>query len=930
MKRLYVLIVLILGVIGLYGCETSNFEKPSNVQISGTTVTWDAVKDAESYIVIINNQEHTVSVTTFDLATLNLPSGSYSVTVVAKKGTTLSIPSTAVTFVVESSGLTLSAPIVTLTGQLLSWPAVTNATGYQVIINSTVHNTTATSFDLSTLNLTTGTYVITVKATAGTTLSQASAPKNYTVISAENREILYGALLKVVNPSYEADMERSDFENDEEFETYERLTVMIYLYLDVAIAEGMNGVDMANMLTFMVELPEKMSNPQPTAIKTELDKLGTYGLTPELFTSFMMTLGNEFLQISLEEQEVRRVELNATVADFQSDLNALMISNDFTTLMQSLRPYVESYDLGLFDQLDENITDIDVFRLYWQIENYINYIQYQYGYENEYGDVLTDEYVYLFQTLLWNVYYENPTLFNKLVTGTSLDVLYQIGILVSDYQYANDEIIEIEQQIEMMEIVLEMMDTESAELRILIEEVMTYLETLYDAIPMTLLQDLETLMASGDVSVEEILVFKDEIVDILIETLPEESSFLRVYETLFTLAASMTDTNVTVLVGHADTLAALDYNTILLGLEFLGSVDAKLVNDIIVTVDGMVSEPIYDPEQSYYSEHDIDFVKLVDLIMLILNHIDGFVDDQQALIDTIEAIDVEPMVLDFAGFAVGIAKTQLEQEVDTDTFIIISGLLDEFLVELPNYIDFYELTVEMDVKLIDHILFTQGQMLKDLALFIETEEPSPEVVLDFVELMIDHVMDYRGLIRSDLDLDFVTKLVGLLKLPMQGVCTQTGIDQDCDALYNALKPGLIDLFMQILLIEEAFITELDAVTGIYDQIETWNIETDLGLMAHVVISLDHIMDTDKALFESLMDIVFTDILGLDPVKAITNMDDTQLSEIESDITAKLNDIDADLDYLAALNFAALTESQIEELRVFFDTLFEVNSTNPIQ
>lgn len=111
---------------------------------------------------------------------------------------------------------------------------------------------------------------------------------------------------------------------------------------------------------------------------------------------------------------------------------------------------------------------------------------------------------------------------------------------------------------------------------------------------------------------------------------------------------------------------------------------------------------------------------------------------------------------------------------------------------------------------------------------------------------------------------------------------------------------------------------------------TWDVEFDLGLMAHVVISLDHIMDSDKALFEDLMGIILTEIIGLDRVQSLLDLTETDLTELESTLQAKLDEVDADLDYLAALDFSTLSETQIGELRMFFDELFTISPQNPVQ
>lgn len=928
MKRMYALLVVLIGVIGLFGCESSTLGKPNNLKIAEHTLTWDAVKDAESYVVIINNQEYTVTTTTFDLSTLNLGNGTYSVYVVAKKGATLSMPSTSVNYVVTSGSTQLSVPIIQLTGHMLSWQPIQDATGYQVIVNGQIHSTTATIFDLSTLNLTAGVYNVTVKATSGTLLSQASAPKSYTVITVENRTLIYGNLMKAVNPTYVPDMKRTDFENDDEYSMYVRMNTMVNLYLDVAIAEGMTGNDMVNLLTFMVELPMKMSSPQPTLLKTEFDKLGTYGLTPDLFTTMIMTLGNEAMQFALEEQESQRVQLLARNQNYATELQAALASTNLQNFLLSLKPYADNaYDVDLLDAFTANAEDLDLFTIYYGMTEYANYIINGYGYQNMYGEYLTNEYIFLFQRILWNAYYaNNVALINSIANRSVLDPIYDIALLISDHQMDMEQLDSLEIQIEMMSVVLEMMSDQGEELRVILLEVTTYIKTLYTAIPMTMLTEFETLIQSGAVSMEELMIFKDEVVQILIDTLPAEASFKRFYETLMVMGGSMAGYDVSTLLTHSTSIAQLDRNSMLLGLKLLLAIDAEDVNAVIQITNGMFVGDYNDLGQAYIKER-INPNQVVELIMYVLEFMDEFVTDQKDLIDTIKAIDVDTIVIDYMTFAVGIAKSELQKEMTPDQFALVSELLDVFLAELPTYIDFYREIYSMDVTLIKHILATDGQMLKDLATFISNESMQPEDIFTFVEQMIDHIMDYRGLIRSEFDEAFVTKYIQLLKVPMMGVCIQGGIDDDCDGLFEAVKPGLIDLMVILLDFEETLMAELDALTNLYGQIESWEVSMDIGIMIQIVVLLDKLMDSDKALFLAAIETVLDDIIGTSPVMTLLNIDVLELAQIKQEAISMLNDIDAELDRLAALNFSQLTENDIEDIRTF---IFDYNLIDPIE
>lgn len=924
MKRIYFLFLMMLGAVALYGCEqNSTLGKPTNVTLTGDIVSWDAVTGAESYIVVVNGTEHVVTTTTFDLSTLNLPANTYTITVVAKKGTTLSSPSASVSYVVQGGGLTLSAPVVNLTGNILSWTAVPNALGYQVIVNTTTHTTNLTTFDLSTLNLTPGTYTITVKAVAGTVLSQASAPRTYTVISVENREVIYANLLKAIDPSYTPNMTENDFENEFEYNNYIRMKTMTNLYLDVALTEGMDAGQMVQMLSFMVDLPVVFENPQPSLLKQEFDKLGAYGMTPQVFASFVLSLGHEALSIALLDMQDNVEYYNDESLALLSEIGTLMTETPFTTMRSTLQAHVALEDQGLFSSFFYNIKKIDVSRVVNASKDYANALYYQYTPYLDYyyyGDE-TDQYIDLFIRIVQHAYQMNDTAFMTSMMSyypNLLDPLYDVYYKMSDMQFYEERIEELNRQIEMVNMIIEMLENEPEYVRTIIEEVGTYIQTVYQAIPATLVGDIEELLSSGQLSMEEVLILKDEVVQILIDTVPAESSFEIFYETLITMAGSMFGYNVTTLAGHADTMAKMQRNSTLLGLEFILSVDLDTINDVQAILDGMVTPGYYDEIDEYYYEGSTDPSKVAELIVYVLTYLDNFLTEQATLVSAIEAIDVTPMVVDFAGFVVSIAKTQLEDELDPAMFTKVSALLDEVVIQIPAYIDFYEMVYTMDKALIQHLIETEGAILFEVTTFIEDEEKSPETVLNFVEMMIDHVMDYRGLIRSDIDQAFVTAWVNLLKLPIQVACIQSGIDDDCDGIFEAVKPDVIQVILNVLELEEAVTAELDRVANIYTQINAWGVDIDTGLMIHVIISLDMVLDQKRTLIDNTIAIVIDDILGNENLQALLQITPQMIIEIETNLTDGINHIDSEADRIAGYAFNNLTPEQLDDIHHFFD------------
>jgi hypothetical protein len=925
MKRFYFLFLIFLGAVALYGCEqSSTLDKPTNVTLTGDVVSWDAVTGAESYIVVVNGTEHVTTVTTFDLSTLNLTSGNYTVTVVARKGTALSSPSTGITYVVQGSDITLTAPIVNLTGNILSWQAVTNATSYQIIVNGTVSTTTTqNTFDLSTLNLTAGSYAITVKATAGTVLSQASAIRNYTVISVENREVIYASLLSAINPTYAPNMTEDDFQNEFEYDMYVRMETMTNLYLDVALSEGMDPVQMVQMMSFMVELPVVFEDPQPSLLKEEFDKLGAYGMSPEVFASFVLSLGHEALGIALEEMQDNLAYYEDEILNKQAEISAWMGGTEFTTMRNALLAHVALEDQVLFGQFLMNLESIDVLRVINASKDYANALYYEYTPYLDYyyyGDE-TDQYIDLFFRIINHAKQMNDTAFMTSMISyypNLLDPIYDVYYEISDLAFFNERIEDIQRQIEMATIIIDMLENEPEYIRTIIEEVGTYIQTVYQAVPASLVEDIEALLESGELSMSEVLILKDEVVQILIDTIPAESSFEIFYETLITMAGSMFGYNVTTVAGHAGTMAQIQRNSTLLGLEFLLSIDETAINEFQAITDGMVTQGYYDEFEEMYYEGYTDPTKVAELIVFVLTYLDNFLTEQATLVSAIEAIDVTPMVVDFVGFGVAIAKTQLEDELDPALYAKVSMLLDELIIQLPNYIEFYELVYEMDKALIQHVVVTEGAFLFDIVDFIENDEKDPEMVLNFIELMVDHVMDYRGLIRSDIDQTFVTAWVNTMKLPMMGACIEGGIDDDCDAIFEDIKPHLIEVILNVLELEEAVMTELDGVTNIYAQINLWGVEFETGLMIHVILSLDEVMDQKRALIDETIAIIIDDILGNTELQALLQIDAQMLIEIEADITEGIAHIDAEADRISGYAFNNLTPEQLDEIHQFFN------------
>jgi len=143
------------------------------ISLNGKTVSWNAVSNASAYLVNIDGTEASVTATSYSLESLTEPKD-YSISVKAKAGSVVSDASNSVTYVLTAN---LAAPVLALSGNVVSWSAISKATSYEVFVND-VSTATISETYFAILNTDAGDYVITAKAHSTDAHYVTSAPSN--------------------------------------------------------------------------------------------------------------------------------------------------------------------------------------------------------------------------------------------------------------------------------------------------------------------------------------------------------------------------------------------------------------------------------------------------------------------------------------------------------------------------------------------------------------------------------------------------------------------------------------------------------------------------------------------------------------------------------------------------------------------------------
>ena len=148
------------------GSSLVQLNAPENLTITGTTLSWDAVGNAENYVVYCNNSIFTtVSTNSCSLSSITTVGTYYLQVVATATGYTNSVKSEGITY---SYGQLITPTGLSRVGNDLVWNSVTHATGYTVLCEelSQSWTTSTNSIDMASKLTVSGTYTLKVKATA--------------------------------------------------------------------------------------------------------------------------------------------------------------------------------------------------------------------------------------------------------------------------------------------------------------------------------------------------------------------------------------------------------------------------------------------------------------------------------------------------------------------------------------------------------------------------------------------------------------------------------------------------------------------------------------------------------------------------------------------------------------------------------------------
>lgn len=842
--------------------------------------------------------------------------------------------------------ISLDAPgNVVIKDGIVTWDAVEGAESYIVFVGNQQYTVTTTSFNLDSLNLSAGNHVIYVVAKSG---EQLSLPSSNQVFSFENINLtlLNQALLVLINPTYTLDMQKSSFEDEMAYRDYQRNLSLVQTFSQIAFEIGMDQAQALSMFSQVKDMGDDMTEVEDFSdIKLQLDAfdfdmdadevaLMLYGL---MLTGIEEIIIDE--QLSIDRNEQTLSEINQMIEDFSGSAEVIVLYNQ----LKALTSPSFFTDLDAFFALDYEQWE------YYELMSLISYSiapNIAYGYQDDWYLTYDIAYAELFHDILTNAKAAGQTAFIETFLYSDDLVLFNPFRNVNMYAFERGWIVEnitdAQNRLSMLYEFKALWIAEDALFKQAITDFVEYATLLYDSVTPELIAALDTL-PGGMFGLDEIFIIKDEILHILITTLPDPEAFSYMYEILFTISTAFGDINASDYIQHAPYLGEIDHKIIELVLLYLDTVTKTDLENILEITDVMT----YDEEVTYeywdwyteqyitetYYERRTDPYKVLELTLYLMNHVDVFVTSNQDKFDALDALlNDDQMQQIYVKFIQGFKAIALEQLDNEDEIEMLTLVADELIVAYQPMRSVIDLFEDIGSGLIDEFLSSEASLFFGILDLENYLEPSQDMFIE-IERLIDLFIPYNTQFVTPLDLESIENILRLIKIPVKVQAVQNGVlASDYDVAFNAVLDEAVQVIFNIRTLQELAVshaTALDLDGLMY--LNSWEQEYEDDILLTLVVFLDNVLTSQfETLLYETIDLVFDGILENNHVLFITEMVQSELDTEQFDFIELIEQKIDDIRIARTYTLGVPTVEEIDFIKAIFNIDTEVDEFYPDQ
>jgi len=851
MKKLVRIILLLLISTVLVSCQGGiaiELDTPQNIAIQDGVVTWDAVTDAESYLVSVGTQIFTVTDTTFNLNELNLDPGEHLVHIVAMKGTAVSLPSVTVHFVIESLSI----------------------------------------------------------------------------------EAISAAALLSINNTYAPNMVESDFEDEYAYKSYTQTTQLVDKYSSTAVALGMSEHDAIALFTHVATLPERSESINNfNSLFGEIDSFYQFGVDSTELANMLYELGMVGITIQISN-------LTDDIANAQEEFNR--IQSDLLILQETVSENATYAELAQYATVPELVL-LDYFFTgqyedTYYVTSVISSIAYDLVYNDEYYDPYYldsgDEYIQMFYDILVRAKTADDTiLLNSLLIGSPLFDIYLLADQYMMLDYTTESMTRYASDIVRLGELYAFFAIEKTMIIESMASVFDYLTLVYDTIPASTVLLLDDLAANGELSMEEYVTLKNEIVNVLYVTLPSSQDFANVYTTLINVAGAFQDVDLDGYLPYVNFFGDLDHATLDLYLTFALDINQQTVEDVMSIVDGMIipGEYVYDDvyEYEYYEQDTVNFEKAVELAVYVGNYVQNFKLDHAAKFDALDALKADAQVEQLFNLFGNAVKQAMALEMSPDEYALAEMAIDEILADYDDILAATDIIKSIGMDVFNEFLATNGQMFIDIYHLVDTgsSDFSDPLFVAALESIFTQLLDYNTIVMDEIDISSIQTLLGLIRIPLkvQLMMEETMDSAEFDLLFNTLLTPVSMVIFNARTIQEEFLTAVDALdveTLLFDS--DWVISGDEAMMSILVLALDDTLDfIHETLFFASITIVSDSILKNADIMDLMGTTTTEIDDEINQIETAFHELFDEIHAIADFDFTTITQVEIDRINALFQS-----------
>jgi hypothetical protein len=895
--------------------EPTELAQPTNVVLTGDVLTWNVVPNATSYVVQVGTTNYTVTTTTFSLATLTLAAGNYNVTVKAVRGSLESAVSVTQVYTIIS----LSAPTnVVITNGVVTWGAVTNATSYVVRVGATNYPVATTTFDLATLGLAPGEYNITVKAIKDSVESTTSAPQVFIVEApVVDPDDIIAILLEMMDPDYVPDMTEDDFEWEYEYQEYIGILAVVTAYSTAALEVQMTPENIVAMFDHLMGMPERMENiTSPSDMKAEIDSYSVFGLTSQNVSYVVMEVGMAAMVLALDQMEINYLEELAYLENYEEMILSAQDEIDYQTAYQKLAFYAGAENLALLDEFLTSYSDYSFYNEFYALRTMAQEIVWEYQ-DPWYWEYAT-EYTFMFyEIILAAVEAEDDVFLGNI--ANDWDYLWPLQSLLEEIHNMQWRISYLEEMEYQIELLTTMHETMIENRQIFMDSMVTvlnYMEDVYTTMPLTLFVLLDQMVEEGFFTIEEYFLLKNEIVSVLLQTVPSADDFAKVYLSLMVAGSAIQEIDLVKATENAALIGEASNITARLGLAFLAYVDIETVQEIM-----MKFMEISQAEEP-------DFVGGIELLVYIGTYVEGFLETEQALVDELEALEMEEFVEELMIFIANVIKQQMANRMDEEEFALIEQLIDEAILDLDVYREGLSILMGFGTELVNEFLASEGYLFIELFTLVQAgiDFDSEEAVIEFalaLETLFDDFSKYNTAFFAGMDLATIEKVLRMARVPLLfALVMEEGAElTEANLLFEELVVPVATVLHGMIQIELAVVHALETLGIITEATELEGIDFPIMIMIGVVLLADGVLTVDiEELLYDTMDVVVEDILKHPVILYMLDIDEEALDGMVAYIYDMVADTIFNVREVAEFDFENMTQEEFEQLIGIFEFL----------